>query len=55
MKTLSKKGKILMVLSCTLHALESVIIAAMAYVDGKIIEFVTNGDVSKLGWHCCVI
>ncbi len=54
MKTLSKKGKILMVLSCTLHALESVIIAAMAYVDGKIIEFVTNGDVSKLGWGLAV-
>ena len=50
MKTLSQKGKILMVLACILYALESVIIAVMAYTNGKIIEFATNGDLHKMGW-----
>ena len=63
MKTLSQKGKILMVLTCILYALESVIIAVMAYTNGKIIEFATNSDLHKMGgqwlwlsdWHCCAI
>ena len=63
MKTLSQKGKILMVLTCILYALESVIIAVMVYTNGKIIEFATNGDLRKMGWtvaalsdwHCCLI
>ena len=50
MKTLSQKGKILMVLTCILYALESVIIAVMVYTNGKIIEFATNGDLRKMGW-----
>ena len=50
MKTLSQKGKILMVLTCILYALESVIIAVMVYTNGKIIEFATNGDLHKMGW-----
>lgn len=50
MKMLSGKGKILMSLTCLLYAIQSVIIAALVYTNGKIIEFATNGDVNKMGW-----
>lgn len=54
MKMLSGKGKILMSLTCLLYAMQSVIIAALVYTNGKIIEFATNGDVSKMGWAVAV-
>lgn len=39
MKSLTKKGKLLLVLACLLYAGESMLLAGMAFLDGKIIEY----------------
>lgn len=39
MKLLSKKGKWLMVLACTLYAAESVLIAVQVYLQAEILEW----------------
>lgn len=48
MRTLSKKGKWLMVLTCVLYALESVMIAVLVYVNSKIVECAELGDMTGI-------
>lgn len=39
MKKLTKSGKLLLILTCLFYSGESVMLAAIAYIDGKIIEY----------------
>ncbi len=50
MKSLTKKGKLLLVLACLLYSGESVMLAAMAYIDGKIIEYAEAKQMQAMLW-----
>lgn len=50
MKSLTKKGKILLVSACLLYSGESVMLAVMAYIDGKMIEYAEAGQMKSMLW-----
>lgn len=50
MKTLTKKGKAYLILACLLYAGESVALAVMAYIDGKLIEYAEAGRMRTMLW-----
>lgn len=50
MKTLTTKGKLLMVLSCLLYSGESVLLAAQAYVNGRIVECAEAQSMAAMLW-----
>lgn len=50
MKNLTKKGKLLLVLSCLLYSGESVMLAVMAYIDGKMIEYAEAKQMEAVLW-----
>ncbi len=50
MKTLTSKGKRLMVLTCLLYAAQSVLFVFIAYVNGHLIDCVTTADMDGLLW-----
>lgn len=50
MKTLTKKGKLLLVLTCLLYSGESVLLVAMAYQKGKIVEYAEAQNMSTMLW-----
>lgn len=50
MKNLTKKGRVLLILACLLYSLESVMLAVMAYIDGKIVEYAEAKQVEVMLW-----
>lgn len=53
MKTLTKNGKLLLVLTCLLYSGESVLLAGMAYQKGKVVEYAEAQSMkTMLGAYC---
>lgn len=50
MKTLTKKGKLLLVLTCLLYSGESVLLAGMAYQKGKVVEYAEAQSMKTMLW-----
>lgn len=50
MKTLTKRGKLLLALACLLYSGDSVLLAGMAYQNGKIVECAESQNMSALLW-----
>ncbi|MBD5535086.1 MAG: ABC transporter ATP-binding protein [Lachnospiraceae bacterium] len=50
MKKLTKKGKLLLILACLLYSGESILLASMAYSQGKIVECAETANISRMLW-----
>lgn len=50
MKTLTKKGRLLMILACLLYSGQSILLAGMAYTKGKILEYAEVRNKEMLLW-----
>lgn len=50
MKNLTKRGRLLLILACLLYSLESVMLAVMAYIDGKIVEYAEAKQMEVMLW-----